>query len=284
MELVPFERAVKDGVAALMMAHLYVPALDMKNPSSLSASCVRLAREGLKFDRLIITDALNMKAVADRYSPEEIAVMARKAGCDLLLYADHKDPAVDEIMRSTIPRAFQALREAYLSGELDLGELDLSVERILRSKEHVERSLATENILEALHTEQAIELKKELFQRAVTLVGEDVFPIGEQTAYWSLGEGDVLAKEFPEVGECDRVVVAVHQKEALTDEVLGEIEALGDRAIVCLFTSPYVLRKFKNRTLLVGYENDPDAQLAVLNVLKGIKKAEGHLPVTGNGP
>lgn len=163
VELIPFKRAAKKGIAALMTAHLYVPAIDPIYPSSLSPTCIEWIRKKLKFQGLIITDALNMKAIADRYSPEEIGVLARKAGSDLLLYGDHIAPNVDEILRETIPRAFKALKEAYLSDELDLSELDASVLRILRAKEGIERSIPTENLLEELNSKEAIDLKNRLF-------------------------------------------------------------------------------------------------------------------------
>lgn len=277
IELVPFRRAIKEGVKALMTAHLYVPALDPLYPTSLSKSCLEL----VQFDGLIISDALNMKAVADRYSPEEIAILARRAGCDILLYGDHKHPNIDLIMRDTIPRAFQALKGAYESGELSMEELDRSVLKILCAKEGIEKNVPLGNLMQALHTQEAYDLKKQLFEEAVTLIGEDVFPL-EGAKYISIGENDVLASEFEE-GE--PIVIAVHQKEALTDEVLRKIGAFSDRAILCLFISPYTLNRFENfKTVLVGYENDPNAQYALLDVLKGKKRARGRLPVTVNGP
>lgn len=280
IEFIPFKRVVEEGIGALMTAHLYVPSIDPVFPTSLSEPCLKIVRDHLHFDGLIISDALNMKAVADRYSPEEVALLARRAGCDLLLYGDHKDPNVDLIVREMIPRAFKALKAAYLSGELDMADLDRSVMRILKAKEGIQTEVPVANLLQDLNTEEALGLKKELFQEALTLIGEPVFPISENTAYLSFGKNDVLAAEFMP-GVSDWVVIAIHQKEALNDEVLSLIESIGDRAIVCLFATPYALKSLKGaRTVLVGYENDPDAQFAVLNVLLGKCKAKGHLPVT----
>ncbi len=283
VEFVPFKQAIDEGIDALMTAHLYVPSIDPVLPTSLSVPCLKLARENLHFKGLIVSDALNMKAVAARYSPEEVAILARKAGCDLLLYGDHMGPNVDEILQETIPRAFKALKSAYLAYELDMDELNESVLRILRAKESVEKTLPIGNLMQALHSEEAVSLKKELFQEAVTLLGEASFPIPENTAYLSFGENDVLAREFKDVPleSAERVVIAIHQKEALTSEVLSLIDSLGDRAIVCFFATPYALKPA--RAILVGYENDPDAQQAVLNVLLGRNEASGHLPVSVGG-
>lgn len=283
VEFVPFKRVIDEGIDALMTAHLYIPSVDPVFPTSLSKDCLKIARERLHFNGLIISDALNMKAVADRYSPEEVAILARKAGCDLLLYGDHKDPQVDQILREMIPRAFDALKKAYLTQELNIDELDQSVLRILYAKEKIESVPPLDHLIEALHTEEAIRLKKELFQEAVTLIGEASFPILENTAYLSFGTNDVLAHHFKNIPieSAERVVIAIHQKEALTSEVLSLIDALGTRAIVCFFATPYALKPA--HTLLVGYENDSDAQEAVLKVLLGQRDARGHLPVTVDG-
>lgn len=284
VELVPFKKAIEGGIDAIMTAHLYVPSVDGVYPTTLSATCMRgMAREELGFQGLIISDALNMKAIADRYGAEEIAFLARKAGCDLLLYGDHINPKVDDIMQNLIPRGFAALKKAYTSGELDERDLDESVLRILRAKEGLVRTVSLDDLSQKLHTLEAIALKRRLFQEAVTLIGEDVFPIPEKCAYWSLGENDLLAAEFGDDSAC--TVIAVHQKEALTDEVIEQIEAMGDRAILCFFASPYALKSFtKIKTILLAYENDPDAQRAVLQILQGNEKAKGRLPVTIGTP
>ncbi|MBU6446487.1 MAG: hypothetical protein KGQ49_03710, partial [Verrucomicrobia bacterium] len=111
--LFPFQRAFAAGVDAVMTAHLYVPVIDPIWPTSLSLACLHMIKD-CGFEGLIISDALNMGALR-RYSPEEVAIRARAAGCDLLLYGDHIAPNVDEILRETIPRAFAALKRGYLS-------------------------------------------------------------------------------------------------------------------------------------------------------------------------
>jgi beta-N-acetylhexosaminidase len=285
IEWLPFQKAIDEGVASIMMAHLYVPSVDPTYPTSLSSPCLKMLREQLHFSGLIISDALNMKALTDRYTSEEIALLARKAGCDLLLYGDHVAPNVDEIIKETIPRAFQALKKAYLAQELPLDKLDQSVLRILRAKEKIEKEIPLDHLLESLHTEQALSLKKELFQKAITCMGEPLFPTLSQTAYLSFGKGDILASAFPSIppDQADCVVIAIHDKEALTPQVLSLIDSLQDKAIACFFISPYALQGIKlPKSTLLAFENDPEAQLALLQVLKGaiIPKysPQTHLP------
>jgi len=82
-ELVPFAAAVRAGVAAVMPGHLMVPAVDQL-AASVSQRWTGILRGELAFAGLIITDALDMRAVADRYGVPGAAVMALRAGADLL--------------------------------------------------------------------------------------------------------------------------------------------------------------------------------------------------------
>jgi beta-N-acetylhexosaminidase len=86
VELVPFRAAAQAGVAAMMTAHVVYPALDPDVPATLSrAVCTDLARTGVGFTGWLVSDDLEMKAVADRYAIEDAAVRAIDAGCDALL-------------------------------------------------------------------------------------------------------------------------------------------------------------------------------------------------------
>jgi beta-glucosidase-like glycosyl hydrolase len=136
IEFVPFRKAIEEGVAVIMAGHLLVPSLDAALPATLSRPCLTgCLRNTLGFKGLIVSDALNMKALTLSYSPEEIALRAREAGCDLLLYGAHRSEQVDDLMQNQIPRAFRALLFAYKEGRLDLEELDQSVLKILQAKE-----------------------------------------------------------------------------------------------------------------------------------------------------
>lgn len=163
IELVPFKRMIAEGIDCIMTAHLYVPHLDKELPTSLSPAVHALLRKDLGFQGLIISDALNMKALA-KYSPENIALLARSAGTDLLLYGDHISEHVDEIIKNTVPRAFKALKEAYLNQELSMEELDATVFKILKKKAHIERVCSEERLSEDLHTPEALALQKRLLQ------------------------------------------------------------------------------------------------------------------------
>lgn len=85
-EMIPFVKASKSRVEFMMMAHLMVDAIDDKLPTSLSPKAYDFLRQETKFSKIVITDDMEMKAVADRYTTEEAAIMAITAGADMLMY------------------------------------------------------------------------------------------------------------------------------------------------------------------------------------------------------
>ncbi len=84
-EWVPFSRAIQGGLGAIMTAHVVIEALDPDHPATLSARALSPLRDELGFRGVVISDDLEMKAVAERYSAEIAAPRAVNAGVDLLL-------------------------------------------------------------------------------------------------------------------------------------------------------------------------------------------------------
>ncbi len=85
-ELLPFRRAVAEGVAVVMTAHVVFKALDPVLPATLSPRVIDgLLRDRLGYHGVVVTDCMEMRAIADRYDPEEAAVLAIEAGCDAVL-------------------------------------------------------------------------------------------------------------------------------------------------------------------------------------------------------
>ncbi len=161
LELIPFRSAIQSDVSAIMSGHLLVPSIDPDFPASLSHKTLTgLLKNDLNFKGLIITDALNMKALSG--SPEEIALAAFEAGSDLLLYGAHLLPVVEELLTTTIPRAYEALKQAVLNGRVSSERLDQSVLKILSIKErlglHMQRTVSEENLIESLYTQETFDL------------------------------------------------------------------------------------------------------------------------------
>jgi len=98
VECVPFREAIRNDVAFIMTAHILVPALDEQKPATLSPAIVRgMLREDLGFNGVILSDDLEMKAIADTYSVPDAAVQAIAAGCDgVLVCRAHSTNAVED--------------------------------------------------------------------------------------------------------------------------------------------------------------------------------------------
>jgi beta-N-acetylhexosaminidase len=104
IELAPFAAAARAGMEAFMTAHVLYPALDPDRPATLSRRIATdLLRGELGFAGVLVSDDLGMKAVADRYSIEELAVGAVEAGVDHLLVrepAERQVAAFEAILRA----------------------------------------------------------------------------------------------------------------------------------------------------------------------------------------
>ena len=111
VELPPFAAAIAAGIPALMSAHILLPALDPKVPATLSPTILKtLLRSKLGFDGLILSDDLEMQAVADRFSVEELTKGCVQAGVDLLLICHEfeKQKCALRVLRTLAPARIQA--------------------------------------------------------------------------------------------------------------------------------------------------------------------------------
>ncbi|WP_329392335.1 glycoside hydrolase family 3 protein [Streptomyces sp. NBC_01716] len=123
--LPPFRAALDAGVRAVMSGHLLVPAYDPDLPATLSRRIlVDLLRHELGFDGLIVTDAIEMGAVAERYGIDGAAVRAVVAGADAICVGGEN---ADE---GTTTRLADALCDAVIGGELSEDRLADAVDRV----------------------------------------------------------------------------------------------------------------------------------------------------------
>ncbi len=122
LDLHPFRAVIGGGVASIMVSAAAYPALDPSGePAVLSREILQwLLRQQLKFDNLIVSDALTLPALAAGRTPAETAVLALRAGCDVLL-----DPG-------DLPAALKALESAVDEGTLDPDRIRQSVRRRLK--------------------------------------------------------------------------------------------------------------------------------------------------------
>mgnify|MGYP000977318147 FL=1 len=125
LELYPFRELIKAGVGSMMMAHLYIPAIDStaNQATSLSKKNVTdLLRNELGYNGLTFTDALEMKGVAKFYPAGEAAVQSLIAGNDMLC------------LPGDVANSIQKIMEAIATGKLTQADIDTKLKKVLISK------------------------------------------------------------------------------------------------------------------------------------------------------
>ncbi len=135
VELKPFQQAFNQKVDMVMTAHVTFPAIDntravskldgqeISIPATLSYQVLTgLVRNEMGFDGVIITDALEMKAIAEHFGPQEAVLRAIKAGADIAL------------MPADLDQAYRGLLAEVKSGKIPESRIDQSVKRLIRLK------------------------------------------------------------------------------------------------------------------------------------------------------
>ncbi len=322
LELYPFQRLVDEGLAAMMIAHLEVPALDSEKgvPSTLSKPIVNdLLEKELGFQGLVFTDALNMKGVAKADKPGEIELRALLAGNDVMLFP--QDPV----------KAIARIKQAVDSGQVDAAMIDHKCLKVLRAKEwagvHRQQPVAVENLSKDLNTPEALQLRRDLYAQAITLAADHqgLVPVRDlaTTRIASLVIGDKLDNDFQrglqryanvatfrcekslkpdslqallrQLDGYDRVIVSVHGTTYRVDREFGVPNTAMDivrevaakkPVIFALFANPYALARahgaIHKASVLVAYEETADTQDLMAQAIFGAIGTTGRLPVSAS--
>ncbi len=285
LELYPFQHLIDSGISCVLTAHL---SLDNETVTFSPRIVTDLLQQQMHFHQLIITDALNMKAVTLHHTTEEIALRALLAGHDLLLYGDHIAPNIDQILRVSIPKAIAAIKEAVQSGEISEELIDAHVNKILQIKQSLPKPLA-----EPINTPESQSLKKKLYEEAITLIGDlpqdfALVEWGEAPAFkealscdtYSLFDPD-LNEKLQKYSSCVLSlanITSVPPHFGIPPEITSLQLPIPTTAV--LFGTPYSLSQLPPfAALLIAYERDSDAQQAAAGVLLGRLPAKGKLPV-----
>lgn len=318
-DLFTFKKSAEDNVGAIMIAHLVVPSLDpSKSPSSLSRRIVKeILRDKWNYQGLIITDALNMKALTLQNSVEDIAKGAFIAGNDLLLYGDHINENIDRIIESDIPKAFNAIKTAILRKELNEKDLDEKVLRILNHK--IKLNLfhtkgivpPVSNLMNSLNSDYAYRLKQDLYRQAITVIKNDdeILPIVKKNmkiAYIPVGniandsflelikkQADVTVTTLDDsnLNAYANVLIPIYNVDYKKPNYNLDLKSVdkvrkisrSNKTIICLFGTPYAAKYFDNPNgIVIAYEEDIDAQKAAFEVIFNLIRPKGKLPVTAS--
>ncbi|OAS20686.1 beta-N-acetylhexosaminidase [Paenibacillus oryzisoli] len=318
VELVPFIEAIKGGVDAIMSSHIYFPALEpSKLPVTLSKTVLTgLLREELGFEGVIMTDCMEMNAIAEHYGTVAAAVMAVEAGADLVLISHRRDLQVG---------AIAAIEQAVREGRVAEAQIDASVRRLLalkarrgviaeqpRKEAALEVGTAAHCAVAARLSEASITLVKDEqmllpLPRVRTLVvtvaaavssGVDEAYAGAASLGAALDEHglDVLDRVLPlaqvselraavlaEAATAEQIVIGTYNARFHPAQValVRELQALGKPLVVVALRVPYDLLEFPDvATFVAAYESRPLALRSTARALLGLVTPEGRLPVS----
>lgn len=342
-EFVPFRELIENGVGAVMVSHISLPRLDPEEvrplvqtgtdtdatvitenttiPATLSNRIITgILKNDLKFDGLIVTDAMDMRGLTLYFEPEEAAVRAILAGNDVLLKPADSDAPL------------RGIREAVKSGRITVARIDQSVRKILAWKYQlglVKRQFTPLSSIDTAVAGRATrELSAEIAGQAITLVKneENMLPLksGQKAVVLCLSNGedrnfvgnafvaglrengleveriplDVRAteKEVAEAirraGSADLVIAGLFGRvrsgaknstglPESAENALREILKRRVKVVSVSFGNPYLLLGFPAlKNYIVAYGDMASLQRSAADALTGKIEFRGKLPIT----
>lgn len=309
VELAPFKALMNKGIGGVMVAHLYVPSLESGKgiPASVSKNIITgLLKEKLGFKGLIITDALNMGAVANKYTPGELDALAFKAGNDIMLFSQG------------VAEGKKLIQKAIDNGEIPQSRVEESVKKILLTKYFLGLSQYSpknpDNVNYDLNNNSHKKLVQNLYANALTLLKDEkkLLPLNCKGTYYyvpleeapyqtfvnqlNLGTTVIVKKasEINTIPAGSTVIVGLHKDNstaykpykisAESKKIVADLSKK-QNVILNVFGSAYALKDMdlsKVSTVLVSYENNDDSMTATADALNGKTKIWGRLPVLVN--
>jgi beta-N-acetylhexosaminidase len=175
VELAPFKAAAKAGIAAFMTAHVIFEAVDPKYPATMSRAVLTgILREKLGYDGMVVTDDVEMKAIADNYGVEEAVLLGLNAGVDHFLCCHTATLAHN---------AIDAIVKAVESGQLSQAVLDAATRRFANVRSRFEKPVGEAAGLAVLRSPEHLALVQRIIDGVdarLSEVGKDPTEIMEQ--------------------------------------------------------------------------------------------------------
>ncbi|WP_411347408.1 beta-N-acetylhexosaminidase [Paenibacillus sp. WLX2291] len=222
IELLPFRAAITADTDLIMSAHVIFPAFEPDSiPATLSHRVLTgLLRQQLGFDGVIVTDCLEMHAIAKHFPIPEATVMALEAGADLLL--------VSHTLQEQIA-AIEAVRHAVEQGRISEQRIDESVTRILqlKARRQMDRQpMSEQEWLPLLGNEQSADVLRAIAARSITVVKDD-----HQLPLQPAADGKQGLVIWPQLSRRTEVAEAVGHDRNLA-EVLTSLGLPAERLII----------------------------------------------------
>ncbi len=309
IEIAPFKALMDKGIGGVMVAHLYVPALEKTKgiPASISKNIITgILKDQLGYKGLIITDALNMGAVANKFKAGELDAMAFSAGNDIMLFSQD------------VSTGKKLIQQAIDKGEISQNRVEESVKKILLTKYYLGLNQYEprnpQNINEDLNNASHSAIVQKMYSNALTLIKDEkkMLPLNCKETYYyvpveeapyqtfidqlNLNSTIILKKasEISSIPANSKVIVGFHKDNSTayksykisteSKKILADL-AKNQNVILNVFGSAYALRDVdisKISTVLVSYENNDDSMIATAKAFGGQTKIWGKLPVLVN--
>jgi len=314
VELFPYKQLIKNNLSTVMVAHMEVPSLEKepKMPSTLSKNIIsKLLKKKLKFEGLVITDAMDMKGVVDFNKNQSADVSALLAGNDVLLMPDDLDEST------------KSIKNAIKDGIITEKRLKYSVKKILMAKYkaglHKNNKVDLKNIVEDMNSNIDKLLFEEITEKSITLIKNenDILPlkdVSSKIAFLEMGDSnsDEFFKMLNHYTKVDKVeydskaellrtlkpyktvIVGFHKsnkspfdpyKFSKTEIETIELLSKNKNVILNVFAKAYALMDVDMTnvsSVLVSYQNNVTAQNKSAQIIFGALPALGRLPVSIN--
>ncbi len=321
VELYPFREMIFGGISGLMTGHIQIPALEPnpKLPASLSEKIIKQKlKKEMGYEGLIFTDAMNMNGVTNSHPAGEAAVLAIKAGNDML-----------EIVPN-ISEATQAVLKAIKKGEISTKDIDYHCRRILAAKKWLEldqyTATSTENLMSDLNDPQYALTRRQLHEQSITALRNkhNILPLqrldtlniacvsigkSSETAFQQIlnrytkithfslsknASNDEVNSLISQLNNFNLVIAGIHGLRLTPAKNYGTTPTIdyflkqtaGKPLVVSVFGNPYALDKIKNVTranaLIISYQDNNDAEEMAAQAIFGAISTNGKLPVDVN--
>lgn len=318
LELYPFQKIFDAGVGSVMIAHLYIPAIDntANRATSLSKKNVtKLLRNEMNYKGISFTDALEMRGVTKFFPAGDASVESLIAGNDMLC------------LPGDVPGSIQKVKDAIKKKKLTWKDIDAHVKKVLRAKYDYGMAnmqpINTTNITEDLN-KGIPEMRRRVAEESITLLRNNdatIFPLmprqaqnvayigmglrndnafarrlrndyGAHVYYFDYGLSEQKAKAALELIK-DRyqvLVIGLHNYNRFPANNYGVSQAADtlvqmlqqqSRSITFAFGNPYLIANSCDSKVLVAcYEDDAATQEVAADLIQGKISPKGKLSVT----
>lgn len=294
-DLLPFASAIKAGIDIIMPGHVIVGPGDFANPASLSPYWItNKLRKEMGFDGLVIVDSLEMKAITEKMSVSDAAIMAIKTGADIIMVCHE---------RGNQKKVFDALLNATETGIISNERIESSLRRIFEAKKKLSSSKAMRKPISSLK-----KLSREIAENIIVYVKKkDVvdFSINKEDRILYAGSKpniseaikdyfmnvEILNMPLHQHEEKHKIPVAEYLNRfnvviidaAFTDalKTVSACKKLGIRHVVMLHHPGYaqmVIKRFQAEHIIVLFETAKTHIQTAMEIISGAIKAKGILP------